>query len=78
MLTIVFNQPGPAVTRFTGTYVAAKPAKLVPPRQRIGLRGSMARMACGVSTLTLGPPPVGIYADEAEDEEIAVLLFAMG
>ena len=79
MLTILFNQPGQVLPLLTIGYVAAKPAKPVPPRQRIALRSSMARTACGIVTLTLAEPPVEAYHyADGEDEEIAVLLFAMG
>jgi len=77
VLTILFNQPGPT-PRFTGTYNVIKPAKLAPPRQRISLRGSAARMGYGVSTLGLAEPTEGIYADEGEEEELVLLMALMG
>ena len=77
MLTILFNQPGQSLPLLTGVYNVARPIKPAAQRQRIALRGSVGRMACGVSTLALGEPPEGIYADEGE-EELALMLFAMG
>ena len=78
MLTILWNQPGQVLPLLTG-YAVVKPAKLAPPRQRIALRSSVARTACGIVTLTTGEPPVEAYSyADGEDEEIAVLLFAMG
>ena len=77
-LLLLLNQPGPA-PRFTGTYVAARPAKPVPPRQRIALRSSVARTACGIVALGLAEPPVEAYHyADGEDEEIAILFFALG
>ena len=79
MLTILFNQAGPTDgARFTGTYVAAKPAKPVPPRQRIALRGSCSRTACGVIALATGEPPDQPEGRQrGEEEEELVLLFAL-
>ena len=78
MLTILWNQPGQSLPLLTIGYNVVKPARPVPPRQRIGLRSSCSRTACGIVTLTLGEPPVVIHSYEAEDEEIAVMFALMG
>lgn len=78
MLTIPWNQPGQPLPLLTIGYVAAKPAKPVPPRQRIALRGSCSRTACGVIALATGEPPDQPEGRQrGEEEEELVLLFAL-